>query len=334
LKTGHDETPDLVDFVSDDFIVGVTTLVSRTANLYSARIRIYVLMMGLAQFLWGLLGNLLFFSSSPFVRPFYTPVMGTDLFALLTSAMNLIGFSSSLIVLNLVFYSMGVVVFAIFGGGAIKYTLDIYRNHSKGSVKKSFSFAKTRAVTLIRIQLIIGSSILLIVSPIIIALIQGMIVLYPISPYSLLSVLGSYIPLLLICLSGVVYVSVRLTIAPVIAIAEDLNALDSLRRSWELTRGNSTHTFKGILLLMILLGVLTGTLSFFALVLFFGVSVWMTIIPAAINQLFLGPIFSVFMVILYMNLLAIKQSKNSNWWNKPTKGMDAKEIEPRIDDAD
>jgi hypothetical protein len=316
MKTEPDKIPDLASDVDDDFLVNVTTLISKTANLYSAKIGVYVLMIGLTQFLWGLLGNLLFFSSSPFFRPFYTATMGTDPFALLTSVLNLIGFSSSSIIWNLVFYSVGAVIFAVVCGGAIRYILNIYRDHLQGNAKTCFSFAKSRAGTLISIQLVIGSVVLLIVSPILIALVEGIVVLYPIQPYSYLNALIYYLPPVVICFLGAFYVSVRFTLAPVAALAEDLNMQNSLRRSWELTRGNLIHTFKGALLIMILLGVLTSAMTFLALMLFFGFSVWMTIIPAAINQLFLSPIFCVFEVVLYMDLLARKKSKNSNWWNQ------------------
>lgn len=334
MKAMNNETPDSADLANDNFLVGTPALISKTTNLFSAKIGIYILTIGLVQFLWGLTADLLFFSSSPFFRPFYFAAMGTDPFALLTSALNLIGFSSSSISWILIFYFIGEIIFAVFYGGAIKFTLDVYKNHSEGNVKKSLSFAKDRGKTLIAVQIVIGLLIFLIFLPIIVALILGIITLHPIRPYSYLSILSNYFPLLLICFSVVIYVLIRFTLAPVVIIAEDLNTKESLRRAWDLTRGNSTHVFKGIILLMILLGTLSGVLAFLALVLFFGVSIWMTIIPAAINQLLLSPIYSIFAVILYLNLLARRQFKNSNWWNKPTKGMDEKENRPSTDDTD
>ncbi|MHA1389907.1 MAG: hypothetical protein ACTSR9_15875 [Candidatus Thorarchaeota archaeon] len=321
MKTKPDRTPDLADVINNDFVVSATTIVSRTSNLYSARIGAYVLMIGLAQFLMGFAADLIFFSSSPFIRPFYTATLGTDPFSFLTTSLNLIGFFNSQIILNLVFYLVGIIFFATFGGGAIKYTLDIYRNPSESNAKESLIYARSRAGSLITIQLIIGSLMLLIASPILLLLVEGRIILYPISPYSYLNALGNFLPMILICLSGVVFISVRFATAPVVAIAENLGAVDSLRKAWELTSGNAIHTFKGILLLLIVLGSLTGVLSFLALMLFFGFSVWMTLIPAAINQLFLSPIFFVFSVILYMDLLARKQIQINNWWNKPARSM-------------
>ncbi len=325
MNVKSDKTPEMTNVVSDDFIVSATKLVSKTANLYSAKIGVYVLMIGLFQFLFGLVADLLFFSSPPFIRPFYTATMGTDLFSFLTASLNLIGFSNSLIIWNLAFYSIGAVVFAIFRGGVVKYTLDIYRNTSKDGARRSLFFAGNRAGTLIAIQLIIGSLILLIESPVLLALIDGRILLYPIRPYSYLNAIINYLPLLLICLSGVVYVSVRFAPAAAVAVSEDLNTTDSLRRAWKLTSGESIHTLKGIFLLMVILGSLTGLLSFLALMLLAGFTVWMTLLPAAINQLFLSPIFCVFEAALYMNLLARKQSKAKEWWNQPAGGMNERD---------
>ncbi len=321
MKKEPDRTPDVVDVINNDFVVSTTMIVSRTIKLYSARLGVYILMIGFFQFLMGLAADLIFFSSSPFIRPFYTATIGTDPFSFLTISLNLIGFSNSQIFLNLFFYLVGIIIFATFGGGAIKYTLDIYKNPSMSNAKESLIYARSRAGSLITIQLIIGLLMLLISLPILLLLVEGRIVLYPISPYSYLNALGNFLPIILICISGIVFISVRFAAAPVVAIAENLGAVDSLRKSWELTSGNAMHTFKGILLMMIVLGSLTGVLSFFALMLFFGFSVWMTLIPAAINQLLLSPVFFVFSVILYMDLLARKQIQTNNWWNKLGRSM-------------
>jgi hypothetical protein len=302
----------------EGFMLSTTRLVSGTARLYSTEMPAYILMVGFVQFALGLLADLVFFSSSPVVRPLYTAAMGTDPFSVLTAALNLIGFSSNLIVPSLIYHLAGAAIMAVFTGGALHLGIHAYRQSSTGDIKVSLSHACKRAGTLIAIQLLTGSLILLVASPFIFALVRGVILLYPISPYAYLDALGHHLPLFLICLSGVAYVSSRFALAPVAAIAEDLSTMDAMRRSWRLYSGNSAHAFKGVLLLMTILGLLTGSLSLLALVTFFGFSTLMTLVPAAIIQILLSPIFCSFQVILYSDLLARRQSQTQRWWSEST----------------
>lgn len=316
MKSGSDKVGVSSEAASADFIAGATELVSRTANLFSAEKGVYVLMIGTTQLLFNLFADLIFFSFYPLMRPLYTATIGIDPFSLLTSSLNLIGLPNTYVIWNLALTAAGIAVFAVLGGGAIKYALCNYRSSSKGSMRESLSFAADRAVTLITTQLVVAFLIFLTVSPIVFALLGGLIVLYPIRPYAYLGALVNIMPILLMCLFVTAYISVRFAPVQAVVVAEGLNALNSIKRAWELTSGNSWHAFKGIFLLMMILGPIAVAMSFLALMLYFGVSMWTTIIPAAINQLFLSPLVYVFGAVLYQDLGARKAAQAGDWWNR------------------
>ncbi|MBY8997823.1 MAG: hypothetical protein KGD60_08820 [Candidatus Thorarchaeota archaeon] len=306
----------VVDSLDSDvrYITGVTGLVSKTVSLYSRRVGVYVAIVGFLQLILGFIVDLVFFSQQPLIRPLSSAAMGIDLFSLLTSSLNLIGFPNSFIMFYLGLSIAGIVIMALFGGAAIKYALDNYEDPLKGNPRESLPFATSRASALITTQLVITSMILLIVSPVLIALLYEVVMLYPISPYAYIDVIMTSMPVLLTCLVLVIYVSVRLAPTSVIIIAEDLSAYDSLKRAWVLTSGKFWHTFGGIFLLMMILGPIAAALSFLGLVTYFGISVWLTIVPASIIQLFLSPISYVFQTVLYKDLISRKGLQAGSWW--------------------
>lgn len=72
----------------------------------------------------------------------------------------------------------------------------------------------------------------------------------------------------LIGVVAMVYIAVKFILAsPVIAIEEELNPLKALKRSWQLTKGNSLRIFFFLLLLFILIAIISGlVVSVFGLV--------------------------------------------------------------------
>lgn len=60
---------------------------------------------------------------------------------------------------------------------------------------------------------------------------------------------------------GLIYISVKIVLFPVVYFVEDTGALNALFRSWELTNGFFWHTFGVYLLISIVFGILSNLLS-------------------------------------------------------------------------
>ena len=64
------------------------------------------------------------------------------------------------------------------------------------------------------------------------------------------------LPLVLAFIAGMIWVSVKLTVAPAVIVVEDLGAFDGIRRSWAVTRGSWWRVFGIVLVVSLLVGVI------------------------------------------------------------------------------
>jgi MFS family permease len=64
------------------------------------------------------------------------------------------------------------------------------------------------------------------------------------------------LPLFLALIAAMIWVSIKLTVAPAVIVVEDLGALDGIRRSWAVTRGSWWRVFGIILAVSLLVGVI------------------------------------------------------------------------------
>lgn len=64
------------------------------------------------------------------------------------------------------------------------------------------------------------------------------------------------LPLVLAFIAGMIWVSVKLTVAPAVIVIEDLGAFDGIRRSWAVTRGSWWRVFGIVLVVSLLVGVI------------------------------------------------------------------------------
>ena len=65
------------------------------------------------------------------------------------------------------------------------------------------------------------------------------------------------LPLFLAFVAALIWVSVKLTVAPAAIVVEDLGALDGIRRSWAVTRGNWWRVFGILLAVSLLVGIIS-----------------------------------------------------------------------------
>ncbi|MBG6223728.1 hypothetical protein IWX63_000276 [Arthrobacter sp. CAN_A2] len=96
------------------------------------------------------------------------------------------------------------------------------------------------------------------------------------------------IPLVLGALVAMVWVGTKLVVAPAALMLEGVGPWTSIRRSWQLTRGNWWRTFGIVLLTSIIVSIITSVISAplsFAVTLFFGFSTSASAAPDAMESL-------------------------------------------------
>ncbi|MFX1560256.1 MAG: hypothetical protein ACFFBL_06695, partial [Promethearchaeota archaeon] len=127
----------------------------------------------------------------------------------------------------------------------------------------------------------------------------------PIIPPGSMELLMSAMALFL--LGGIILIYIQVRFAPTLAVVvdTDLSAIDSLKKSWNLTSGNFLHVFGGYILLMlvvIVLGVLLSVVVGFA---FLPYS-YLLVIDSVISALLFGAFNYIFAVVLYRDLVSRK----------------------------
>lgn len=96
------------------------------------------------------------------------------------------------------------------------------------------------------------------------------------------------VPLVLGAIAALVWVSTKLVVAPAALMLEGTGPWTSIRRSWQLTRGNWWRTFGIVLLTSIIVSIITSVISAplsFAVTLLFGFSTSASATPDALDSL-------------------------------------------------
>ncbi|MHA2205740.1 MAG: hypothetical protein ACXABC_07760 [Candidatus Thorarchaeota archaeon] len=294
-----------------DFSVSSSELVTRTLSLFKRKFASYILIVGVAQFLYAFIINFIVFSFFGLTSP---GIFSSDPYSIISGLMGLVG-SASLFIIAMVILSMiGTVLLTVVAGGAIKLALDNYGSPSEGEAGPSLSFAVSRAVKLIATELILSSILFLIMSPVVLVLLAGLPAFDPYNVYAYMTVMMTIGPVLAICGVIMVYVSVRL--APIIAvvIAEDKSVIESVKRTWVLTSGRFWHIFFGQMMLAFVIGLIAGVIGVFTLPLLFSGGFWILILSSSISLLFFSPVMYIFQAVLYKDLLSQTSMQSTVWW--------------------
>jgi len=96
------------------------------------------------------------------------------------------------------------------------------------------------------------------------------------------------VPLVIAALVAMVWVSVKLVVAPAALMLEGCGPWASIRRSWQLTRGNWWRAFGIVVLTSLIVSIITSVISAplsFAVTLFFGFSTSASATPDALDSL-------------------------------------------------
>jgi len=286
-----------------DFTVSAWDLVTRTFKIWVRKLPSYIIIVGLLGVAFSLLQFAVFYA-----------LYGTLAFDLVTYVSadiinTLLGLATAptvmgigVIILAIVLTIVGIVVNAVIAGGGIKFALDDYGSH-QADVGTSLSFAFSRLSTMIVAQFLLA----LIVSG---ALAPGMYFLFgalaafdPFNPsMDALNMIMMALPLILIGLIVALYFSIRLSPTSAVVIAEDLGAIDSVKRAWELTTGNFWHIFGGQILLGIAVGFIGVVLGMLLFPLAFYGQALVLYVSVLISSLLFSAINYVFAAVLYKDL--------------------------------
>ncbi|MHA2140398.1 MAG: glycerophosphoryl diester phosphodiesterase membrane domain-containing protein [Candidatus Thorarchaeota archaeon] len=300
---------------SANFEVGAGELVSRTISVYIRRIGAYIVIVGLPSVVLGILGLAVFFLLfGELGLTLYPGVTGADPFSLLFSYFGLLGPTGTVIGLIVIISIINTIVLAIVNGAGVKYALDNYGNREAGEIGESFSHAMGRALTLIISQLLVSLILLAIMSPIIFMAFGSLIAFDPMDPYGFLAVFSVLLPVLLVCFVLVFYISIRLTATTGVVIAEELSAIDSIKRSWELTGGNFWHVLGASLLIGIVTIIIGAVISVATLSFVLVAPAISIIVTSFISMIFVGPISNVFQAVLYKDLASRRGTQEQEWW--------------------
>jgi hypothetical protein len=298
-----------------DFTVSALDLVTRTLKVWVRKLPSYILIVGLlgvafsllqlAVFyaLYGLLAfDLLLYVSSDIITTIMGFVTAEPLLAI------------EIIAIAIVLSVIGIIVNAIIAGGGIKFALDDYGSH-QAEVGASLSFAFSRLSTMIVAQLILTLIISGPMAPGLFLMLDSLASLDPYNPTmeALSAILTGFV-ILGIGLIVSLYFGIRLAPTSAVVVAEDLSAIDSVKRAWALTTGNFWHIFGG----QILLGIAVLIIAFvvemlLSPVLVYGLNV-MLFVLAIVSALLFSAISYVFAAVLYRDLESRSHVASKEYW--------------------
>ncbi len=287
--------------IAQDYAVNATGLVSRTLSLWIRKLGQYIVIVGIVGAVGVAVSFALLFVFFGIVGVIVTDPIGYLLGILFEPTVNL-----TLVGLSVGFAIIAFVLNAIIGGAALKFSLDEYGGPG-GDVSTSFSHSISRTSRIIVVQLILSSMVAVVLTPGTILITRAMNMIDISDPFNpifqpgAMELLMSAFMLLLVGGIFLLYLQVRFVPTLAIVIDTDLSAIDSLRRSWDLTRGNFLHVLGGLILIGIVMIALDIAVSY---------SVSLTSLPESdrmviesiTTALLFGAVNYIFSVVLYKDL--------------------------------
>lgn len=314
MENIDDSDPIPIETPERDFSVGASGLVSRTFSLWLRRLGSYVVLVGLVASILATINTLIAFLLVPSDPSAFTDLIGTNPLDIIT---KLIGWTTVsdviLLTIAVALSIVGFIVMAVAYGAGIKLALEDYGNPGGGTVKEAFSYARGRLVTLIGANLLYS---ILIVIPIFPGIVGFAISALTIDwmDFSTYGPVLVTIPVLLVGLLIMLYLSIRLSPTIAVAVAEeDKNSVDAVKRAWQITQSNFWHIFLGFFLLVIITGIaaIIITISFAPIVL---INVGLLVICTIAIALVLSPISAIFQAVLYRDLESRAKQTEADWW--------------------
>lgn len=210
---------------------------------------------------------------------------------------------------------IGLVVYTVAGGAAIKFTLDGYVGTQTANAKSSFSFAFSRLSVLIGVRLALSLITTLVGLPLLIWASWILLTFDPANPSSLdFNMLVLFLLMLLVLVPIMVYISVRFAPLLAVPIAEEHGIIESLKRTWTLSGGHFWHIFGAQFLLSIIGGIIGFVLDFVGAALLFAGEWVATPVMAVLSVIIIGPLDYVFLAVLVKDLQSRVEVQKQQYW--------------------
>ncbi len=288
---------------TQEFTANAYEIVSRTINLWIRKIIQYVTIVGVARVVVLLVSGFVLFTVLGI-----TGIISQDLFNYIFGLFSLTTPpDTTLIILTVLFASILIIVNALVGGAAIKFTLDEY-GYNNGDISTSFSHSSHRFISLITVQVLLTfiTAAALVPSATLATSALDMIdISDPFNPVfppgSVELLLGAFAAM---ALGFLVVIYIQIRFAPTLAILmdSDLSVIDSLKKSWRITSGNFWHIFGAQILIGVAVFVINLVITFCAEFAFLTSSYYASLAGNILSALFVSAVNFIYTAVLYRDL--------------------------------
>jgi hypothetical protein len=285
---------------AEPYIISATGVVSRTFSLWLRKLVQYIIIIGITGAVLALVSFVVLFTMFATVGTIGPNPISyiLNLFSLTTAPVTM------LVAFSVVFASIGFVIDAILSGAATKFALDDYTGKHVAKVGASFSFATKKTLNIMVYRIITTVLVTGALTPAFVLLTQAMSLIdinNPVFTPDLLEAMG--LGLVYFLIGGIFALYIFIRFAPTVAIIvdTDLSAIDSMKKSWEITSGNVLHAFGSIILMGLIVVVMQILVS---MALFF--IPYDLVIQAIIIALLFNVLRLIFNVVLYEDLISRK----------------------------
>ena len=298
-----------------DFTVSALDLVTRTFKVWIRKLPSYILIVGLLGVAFSLLEFAVFYALYGTLAFDLLLYVGTDIInTLLGIATAEPVLAIEIITIAIVLTVIGMIVNAVIAGGGIKFALDDYGSH-QADVGTSLSFAFSRISTMIVAQFLLALIVTGAMAPGMFLLFDALAGIDLLNPsMEAISAMMSGLAILGVGAIVALYFSIRLNPTSAVVIAEDLGAIASMKRAWELTTGNFWHIFGGQILLGIAVLAIALVVEIFLSPLALYGSAVLLYISALIFSLLFGAISYIFAAVLYRDLKSRSSVASQEYW--------------------
>ncbi|MHA1770266.1 MAG: hypothetical protein ACTSYL_01925 [Candidatus Thorarchaeota archaeon] len=295
------------------FAISAFEIASRTISLWLRRILEYIIVAGGLLLLYQLISTVVLMIASGSLISYIA--FNGDILAVLNNLVSLTSSLTTFMVLVVIFSIGGMFVSAFVTGATIKLAYDDYGSPGNGSVGESFSFATSKVIKLIGINLLRG----LIVGAFFIPTVFLMFIILSIpmtDPYLWMAQIQMYIGFLLLSLVILIigiYVMIRLTPALAVGTIEDLGIVDSIKRAYRLSSHNFWHIL-GSMFLVVLGVALLGFIVLFVIGIFIPNLTLASTISGLVEVALFSAINMIYQTVLYRDLLAKSSVFEETYW--------------------
>ncbi len=299
-----------------DFTVSALDLATRTLSVWVRKLPSYILMVGLLGVAYIVLQLAVFYALYDLLAFDLVVYVSSDIInTLLGFAMAEPALAIEIIIIGTVLAVVGMVVTAVIAGGGIKFALDDYGFH-QADVGSSLSFAFSRLSTMIVAQFLLALIVTGAMAPGLFLLLGSLAAFDPFNPsMEAISAMMTGLAVLMVGLIVALYFSIRLSPTTAVVVAEDLGAIDSIKRAWKLTTGNFWHIVGG----QIFIGIAVAVIALVPQILLafplaaYGPNVLLYVL-AIINALLFSGINYIFAAVLYRDLESRSRVASKEYW--------------------